>query len=66
MLEGKVHVPSLNVVQAIITPSTKENLTKLQTKLATFDGGIWQQTALFILFDVFSTMGTAYLADTAA
>lgn len=44
MLEGKVPMPSLDVAQIITSPSTDNNLTKLQAKLAveaitTFDKG---------------------------
>ena len=34
ILEGKAPMPSLEVAQAIIEPSTEEDLSKLQAKLA--------------------------------
>ena len=67
-LEGNLPMPSLEVVQAIIEPSTEEDLPKLQAKLAveaiaTFEENIAQQITPILPFDVPLDTCLAYLTN---
>jgi len=71
ILESKLHMPCLEVAQAITKPFTKEDLAKLQAKLATeaivvIEEGVLQHTKPSLLFDAPLTIGVAYLVDVVA
>ena len=71
MLEGKVPMPSLEVVQAVTKPSTDEDLARLRAQLAAkaiaaFDDGASERIEPCPPFDAPLATGVAYLSDVAA